>query len=488
MVPDIRRSRGIPRRTLATGLAVGLLAVAAPVASGAEPLDDGEVATPPVPEVEGPVEVTDDSYPFLAAGHADFPTIPDLPRGFVEEEHFVTGSARIYKYDENQEAVVRDADPLDYSTRLLVRRPADPRDFNGTVVVEIMNPSVGFDIDTKWLSSARYFGDSGTAYVGITVPNSGATQPISHLQGWNPGRYSSLGIPERGATYDIVSQVGALLRDEGDGNPLSDLGVERLFLTGASQSGTIIRTYLGEGFHERWDAADGGPLYDGYVITISSGPFVGGYWAINADTLSTVVDPLDPRRTIGAHGVPVIEVLSEGESATHLTALRDDSDAPDDRYRLYQVAGARHNTRAVEPVCGAPGETVTADYPSQYVMTSTFANLDRWVVSGEPMPRAPRLELADGPDDFNRPLVRDEDGNAVGGLRMPAISVPTATYSSAAEKTVFGAERLEELYPTHGSYVRQVNAAVREAEHEGWLVPADAREIRAQATRNGTHC
>jgi len=62
-----------------------------------------------------------------------------------------------------------------YVTRLLVRRPLDPARFNGTVIVEWLNVTSGFDIDIVagelWRETLR----SGYAYVGVSTQTASTT-------------------------------------------------------------------------------------------------------------------------------------------------------------------------------------------------------------------------------------------------------------------------------------------------------------------------
>src|ERR1700733_9460164 len=75
---------------------VGATATAGPAtrvvqAQGARP------EATPIPRVNGPVPVTPDSRPFLAATH-DLPVI-DLPRfGYIEEEFLIGGTASVYDW------------------------------------------------------------------------------------------------------------------------------------------------------------------------------------------------------------------------------------------------------------------------------------------------------------------------------------------------------------------------------------------------------
>ena len=90
-----------------------------------------------IPRVIGPLPVTANSYPFGAANHQLVPE--DLSRqGYVEEEYLVSGKANVYDWPAGGPAVIRTPD-APYTTRVLVRRPRDPRRFSGNVVVEMLN-------------------------------------------------------------------------------------------------------------------------------------------------------------------------------------------------------------------------------------------------------------------------------------------------------------------------------------------------------------
>lgn len=64
-------------------------------------------------------------------------------QGYVEEEFILSGTATSYTiegdFPEDGSASASVADSAAYTTRLLVRRPADVDKFNGTVVVEWLN-------------------------------------------------------------------------------------------------------------------------------------------------------------------------------------------------------------------------------------------------------------------------------------------------------------------------------------------------------------
>ncbi len=157
-------------------------------------------------DANSPVSVT---LPPSGVGDAfflPFRLVADLEQDYTEEEFFVSGKATVYTYNEVPvpgEIIVRDPN-VPYTTRIIIRRPTDPNDFNGTVVLEWWNSTAGFDSDVVWHASAEYFARKGIVYVGVT----NSTTTISHLRdkGCSPfppflpetcgTRYATLSLPE----------------------------------------------------------------------------------------------------------------------------------------------------------------------------------------------------------------------------------------------------------------------------------------------------
>ena len=107
-------------------------------------------------------------------------------------------------------------------------------------------------------------------------------------------------------------------------------------------------------------------------------------------------------------------------------------------------------------------------------------------------PSAPPLQLASS----SGAIVRDADGNAVGGLRLPAVDVPTARYtgeSTASDYCAltgttapFSAASLAQRYPTTQAYADAVAAAADAAVKAGHLLAEDAAQIVADARGGAT--
>ena len=142
--------------------ALAVLLPAAALAGG-----PSAAADTPVPTVSKPIPVTDSSHPF---GGAEFQLRPqNLNReGYVETEHLVSGKANVYTWTSPGAANVRTAD-APYTTRILVRRPKQAKDFSGNVVVEMLNPSNLFDLNIGWGLAHKEIIRHGDAWVGITA-------------------------------------------------------------------------------------------------------------------------------------------------------------------------------------------------------------------------------------------------------------------------------------------------------------------------------
>src|SRR4051812_5016641 len=202
----------------------------------------------PMPTVTGPVAVTPTSFPFLAAHRLQEPI--DLAKiGYVEEEFFVSGRANVYDWAPDGTLTVKSAN-APYTTRILVRRPADPARFSGSVIVEPIHAPNGNDFPLMFAWSGDYVFEHHDAYVGITVdPTS-----IKSLQKFNAARYASLAFAnanpmetcaaggrgnqqpqtsdaEEGLKWDVMSQVGALLKNNARTGPLAGFNVQYLYMT-----------------------------------------------------------------------------------------------------------------------------------------------------------------------------------------------------------------------------------------------------------------
>jgi Alpha/beta hydrolase domain len=467
-----------------------------------------------ISRVSDPAVTTAERRPFGTGWARPGETGPDLEAaGYTEEELIVSGTADIYDYDDQFRLRTRDRE-VPYTTRVLVRKPADPSRSSGVVQLEPLHPSM--DRDLTWRAIHPWIIRNGHAWVGVTQA---PVMARTLSQTVDSERYGQLSIRDSGLAWEIVSQVASALR----AGALGITGVNSMYMSGWSMTGTFCRVFLGDGFHARTLTADDGPAIDGYVIGISSGSFMaGGYQPVSDG--SGFLPASDPRRVIGAHAVPVIELLSEFESETHTGALRPDSDGPGDPYRLYQVAGACHassrqrgrwpgDVQARTLGLGDRPDLVEqpSTFPLEYVATAVFEHLHRWAADGVLPPRAPRLRFGDasegeirGKSPEARPLARDVHGNAAGGVRSTYVDVPVATYiphstlrdgpaptreggpvidgDLSGHMRPFSQEKLRSLYDSEALYREAVSARAAELLKEGWLLDPEAAEVISEAS------
>ena len=422
--------------------------------------------------LSGPVTGGERGTPFNAVDVAD--------RGYVTEEYFLEGEATAYELTEGvhtpdgQWKTRASADKADFRTRMLVVRPEDPSAFNGTVIAFWLNVTAGFELGSAGGEALR-----GYAWVGVSAQKVGIDGFPGNpggLKAWDPERYGSLLHPGDAFSYDIFTQVARAIgpeRDRQDLDPMGGLEVERLIAAGASQSAARLRTYI-NGVHP----VQG--VFDGFLPYIDFGgvvPFAsergGGRRGRSASSIRADLD------------VPVIVVNSETEPPRYYPVREPDSD----RFRLWEVAGTSHVSVARPKERTVEGSNWLAYNP---VYEAAIRHLHRWIKDGVEPPRMPRVEMKAG--DSGPEVVRDEHGNAVGGIRLPDLEAPTASHSGAGMQrdgnrfgflygtaTDFDSEQLAALYPDSESYLDAWNAALDRAVEQGMVLPEDAPEMRQRA-------
>jgi hypothetical protein len=508
------------RNVLAAALGGAIASVA--MSSGAAAASQAE--RPSLPQIGARLPTTQTSHPFSASAYQKKPLRLE-EWGYVESEYLVHGQARVYdRSARGPHALARGP----YTTRILVRRPKNARRFSGTVIVEPMNPSEDADLPIMWAESYQQFIADGDAWVGITIkPNT-----IAALEAFDPVRYASVSMPhprtapacapseinafsrpttpadESGLAWDMLSQIGMLLKTPASATPLLGGSAKRLYMTGQSQTAGYARLYASL-FSQRVVGLDRKPLYDGYLYS-GSPP-----WQVPINQCQKDLPAGDPRLITAPAGVPVIEIFTQGDMGTNLASRRPDGDTSEDRFRRWEVAGAGHvdqweelsfaaeadMTRAhgrvndnAEAVC-SPRGTLPTDFPVRYIFDAAWRDLDAWVRHAARAPHAPQLHTVPGSQSLppDRMFVVDAHGNAVGGVRSPFVDVPTARWIGAKSgpficlfhgyKVPMSHMQLQQLYKDHATYVGKVRTSVSRLVAGKWLTPVDgAAIVRAAQT------
>jgi hypothetical protein len=485
--------------------------------------------------LEGPIPVTAESHPFNGAMWSRRPV--DLAaHGAVQEEYYALGEAGVYEWVPFSDYEVVRLRSAEFATRLLVTRPQDPARFSGRAVVEIINMSAEYDWQAIWSALWERVLANGDAFVGVTSkPN-----VFESMVRFDPGRYSRLSMPnplppaeqccghlpgeagydpnlsrhsENGLAWDLISQVAALLKSDSPANPIGR-PAERLYLAGESQSGDYLLRYF-RWFHRRALGPDGVPLYDGYLCEDGGGDLYAIPSLNQCGDVTRALPPNDPQRLIPGRGVPLIVLHSEWGMGARLRRERSslyhpvmrapsprkpDSDTAEDKFAMWELAGACHgwtwqydygDAAAADLERAGLSEARTSFFlgPLQPEINLYMAEkaayewLDRWVAEGTSPPSADYIEILDGDP------VRDQHGNAAGGLRMPEIAVPVATYTGLFVPGPDGTDAirpfdrslLRRLYPTHENYVSRFADAAAPLEADGFLLAEDARALVERA-------
>jgi len=132
-----------------------------------------------------------------------------------------------------------------------------------------------------------------------------------------------------------------------------------------------------------------------------------------------------------------------------------------------------------------------ADRVRNVVLKTVSGYLGLWVRRGVVPTRVPRIETRTG-DGSAFTVVRDEFGNARGGLRTPYLDVPTATYVTTSPGPAncpeighvepFDAARLKMLYGSFDDYARKVRGSITQLTARGWLTRTDAGVLTRELT------
>jgi len=465
-----------------------------------------------VPSLTGPIPVTADSHQFNSTLTYDVPL--DLGRfGFVEEEFFVSGRSAIYADD------LTVLQEVPYTNRLIVRRPADPATASGAVFVEILNPSNGYDAEGMWRRGWDYYLDQRHTYVAFSA----RPVTIDALKIFDPVRYAPLswdldpanphepvgpdvnpfGVVEgceEGIVWDIVTQVGRLLRDPAGAPVLGGIAPRCLVLVGQSQSGQYLNTWLRH-FHlsvpDLWDA------FCCSVGSILERPL--RQQPVDAHGMYAVVQPAEAAPV----AVPAMTVTCEGDvnlyGAVGVRNVAQPGIADGPLRRHWCVAGAGH-TEVTTPVMPSNVEVVRAGrrprrmtpeqvaagnmFPLQPAVTAALDAVVAWATTGTPAPESVFFMLDDDGE-----LARDADGNVRGGLRYGLLEHPVATFTGSptggtlGSLQLFGAERVLQSWPTPESYLDAVGSVDRDLQRRGYLneigfaqMQDAARELWMRAT------
>ncbi len=470
---------------------VGFLSVLVPAVLAAAATEGSDSAAQTA-RLSGPVTGGEKGAPFSA------PALDLADFGYVMEEFFLEGEASAYRLREGTEhksdgmwKTEKEASTVPWKTRLLVVRPSDAARFNGTVIAHWQNVTAGYELGT--VSDDEYL--RGFAWVGISAQKIGIDgfpgPDAAGLKQWDKERYGSLEHPGDAYSYDIFTQAARAVgprRATTPVDPMGGLDVRYVVAAGASQSASRLRTYM-NGVHPKEQ------FFDGFIPYID---FAGGV-PFARDRSGA------PRGVRRSHmvrsdlGVPVLVVNSETETMAYYNARQPDTDT----YRFWEVAGTSHVSVTRDAAATTEGMSSPNWLAYKPVYDAALRHMHRWLSEGKLPPRFPLIEVKKAAASANplatagtgMEIARDAHGNALGGIRLPEMVVPTAEHRGAGERVAggnrfaflygyardFTGDELRALYPNRGSYLEKYRRALAGAVDQGFVLPEDAPRLEGAA-------
>lgn len=316
------------------------------------------------------------------------------------------------------------------------------------------------------------------------------------------------------AVRDLVAFLRYAEQDEtGAPNPLSGF-IEKAYGIGYSQTGRFLRDFIFQGFNV---SEEGKKVFDGAFIHVpGAGRIDLNYEDALPTRFPTYRTPDVPHVDIPPFSYDKLLIRPESDPyvihtntssdywSRRASLVRTEGTIPSN-VRIYDFASAPHVVRDGLKGCDLPIGVL--DW--RPVARALLLALDRWATDGTPPPESKLSPLVatDDPKLLGLPgyqlLVpaQDENGNELGGLRLPDLEAPLGTYGGinlplsnmtcvqAGSFVPFAKTRtdglrvqdnrisLEERYTGHQDYVQRIIQAAEALVKQRLLLPEDARAI-----------
>lgn len=441
-----------------------------------------------------------------------FGTMFDLKSvGYQFSEFFIEGTATSYlpsgELTSDGQWAVQENEQAEYMTRIVVFRPINPEDFNGTVVVEWNNVSGNTDAPAEWNFAHTEFTREGYAWVGVSAQRKGIDNVgeiglldgvlNASLKAVNPARYNVLTHPGDSFSYSMFHQIAQQIRHPQETDFLDGLTIERMIGAGESQSAARMITYI-----NMLGKTEG--LFDGFFVHSRFGSSAPVSEGEQGDSLPPGI--VNIRQDLYK---PVMLLQTETDLFVEnfLPSNGYENRQPDTEYfRTWEVAGTAHadtystlglfdrgtssyyaelmSQKFAIPVIAPCDHAVNGNPIHHFTVNAAFHALDEWMRTGMPPAIAEPLQV----DESTMQLVVDEHGNTQGGVRSPYVDAPLATFGGIGtghimcmifgKMELFSSETLGQLYDSPEDYLMQVDDSLANSLQMGFLRPEDAEKIR----------
>ena len=399
-------------------------------------------------------------------------------------------------------------------------------------MVEWLNDTTGGDQDPVWAELYTQLLNEGYAYVGVTAQSAG----MSDLKTWDAPRYGALGDSNDGQSYDIFTQAAQAVTAD-SATLLGGLTPKKVIGAGDSQSAFRVVTYVNavqplthafNGFLAVGRAVTAAPIGSGLIAT---SPFPA---LIRTDSTTPFIQ-LDTQGDIVELDAAAARQSDNNYLRTWELPGAAHIDLHEASYEVETIAREQPTVAIPHCVLGTPiegtgtvldGINQVNNMPLFEAEDAAMAALQKWVTSGVQPPHSPQISTSSQLFGLYDTVRLDQYGNALGGIRLPDIQVPTEFYSpinfsqtSASDLspiallnevtsaltalstgsidnptlraaglcllsgyfTPLSSSTTARLYPTHSAYVSQYTSAANAAVAAGFLTPADATAAIAAA-------
>jgi hypothetical protein len=470
------------------------------------------------------------------------------PGEFVFWEGHVVGELQPTEHIPDIDKAPRNAKgQVEYSAKISLLFPKDPRTGNSALLVDI--PNRGRPYAQALYNSPRDEPfEAGTFEVGTGFLQDRGFS-VAEVD-WELGKGADLPtFTDETGQRRFVEGVGfAIVRDTadflahagsdaaGNVNPLQG-AIKRTLASGKSQSGRFLKSFLFNGFN----MSEGRRVFDGMHVFVSgagmlpimqsgTGPQSSAtgvptfenpeFRGVNEDVL-TIGDII---KQVGARGeIPPRMIMINSttdyfslRASLARTGAEGTSELPfPDNVRVYDIAGASHVVLRKANCELPPGNL---DWSP--ISRATLLRLDDWVAGAAEPPNSRLMPLEDSkgdttvlraPSHLPKAVIeipkRDDDGNAVGGVRLPDMEAPLGVHARQNHPLSFACmlagaylafpataadasaahdphRPVRERYKTRNEFVDHIRTAARELERDGFLLGEDAAIIVQSAAEN----
>ncbi|MET0182108.1 MAG: alpha/beta hydrolase domain-containing protein, partial [Caulobacterales bacterium] len=196
---------------------------------------------------------------------------------------------------------------------------------------------------------------------------------------------------------------------------------------------------------------------------------------------------------------PILVLATECEALDNYPVRQPDTDT----FRFWEIAGATHadiaQTKDMNAIMARDGVTSPlppVPYPNvveyDYVKDAGLRWLVRWAREKTPPPRFPLIDINKTSSGTGK-FVRDAEGNATGGLRLPELAAATGVHKGknklnpyqalSGESILFSLADMERVHGTRENFLAMWDKTVDALLAAELALPEEAQAIRARGRR-----